>query len=457
MQKVYTKVTDSMNFFEGNDPTELAKTYGTPLYVYNERILRTRCRDLKNLVTYPNFVVDFSAKANSNLAFLQIVRSEGLEVDAMSPGEIYIEKLAGFKSGEIFYICNNVSEEEMQYAISEGVLVSVDSLSQLRQYGRLAPGTRVAARFNPGVGAGHHAKVVTAGKETKFGIDPASIPEVKEILETYHLTLAGINQHIGSLFMTGDSFLASLNTLFDIARQFPGLEFIDMGGGFGIPYHKETDESPIDLKDLGEKLDKALYAFAKEYGRQVKFRIEPGRYISAECSVLLGQVHSIKENYGRTYAGCDVGFNVLARPVMYDSYHGIEIYRADDAGTPAAAGQACSSAGLKDASLKDAGPKDAAQTECTSKGNCSTDLEPVTVVGNICESGDILAKDRMLPPIREKDILGILDAGAYGFTMSSNYNNRLRPAEILIRENGEVVLVRERDTLEDLKRHLISL
>lgn len=422
-----------MNFYEGNDPTALAKAYGTPLYVYNERILRTRCRELKNLVTYPNFVVDFSAKANSNLAFLQIVRSEGLEVDAMSPGEIYIEKAAGFKSDEIFYICNNVSEEEMQYAISEGVLVSVDSISQLEQYGRLAPGTRVAVRFNPGVGAGHHDKVVTAGKKTKFGVDPSCIPQVKDILSKYNLTLAGINQHIGSLFMTGEAFLSSIQSLFDIARQFPDLEFIDLGGGFGIPYHKETDEDRLDLKSLGTELDKELYAFAEEYGRQVKFRIEPGRYISAECCVLLGQVHSIKENSGTTYAGCDVGFNVLARPVMYDSYHGIEIYRQDEAVSPD--GDGCA--------------------DCCEDGHA--DLQPVTVVGNICESGDILAKDRMLPPVMEKDILGILDAGAYGFTMSSNYNNRLRPAEILIRENGDVVLTRERDTFEDLKRHLISL
>ncbi|MCR1841481.1 diaminopimelate decarboxylase [Murimonas intestini] len=434
MQKIYTKVTDEMNFYEGNDPTALAKEYGTPLYVYNERILRTRCRELKNLVTYPNFVADFSAKANSNLAFLQIVRSEGLEVDAMSPGEIYIEKAAGFKSDEIFYICNNVSEEEMQYAVSEGVLVSVDSISQLEQYGRLAPNTRVAVRFNPGVGAGHHDKVVTAGKKTKFGVDPSCIPLVKEILKKYNLTLAGINQHIGSLFMTGEAFLSSIHSLFDIARQFPDLEFIDLGGGFGIPYHKETDEARLDLKSLGTELDKELYAFAEEYGRQVKFRIEPGRYISAECCVLLGQVHSVKENSGITYAGCDVGFNVLARPVMYDSYHGIEIYRSNDA----------------------AAQNGADKTHSTGDGH-DNNLQPVTVVGNICESGDILAKDRMLPPVMEKDILGILDAGAYGFTMSSNYNNRLRPAEVLIRESGEAVLIRERDTLEDLKRHMISI
>lgn len=416
MKKVFAKVSERTGFFEGCDPTALAKEYGTPLYVYNERILRCRCRELKNMVTYPKFVVDYSAKANSNLAILQIVKSEGLEADAMSPGEIYVERMAGFAPEEIFYICNNVSEEEMEYAIREGVTVSVDSVSQLEQFGRLAPGGRVAVRFNPGVGAGHHEKVVTAGKKTKFGVDPEFIPQVKEILKKYNLHLAGINQHIGSLFMTGEAFVQSIGSLLEITRQFPDLDFIDMGGGFGIPYHKEDDEAALDLEGLGREIDKALFAFSKEYGRLVTFRIEPGRYIAAECGMILGQVHSVKHNHDKKFVGCDVGFNVLVRPVMYDSYHGVEIYREGD----------------RDSERE----------------------ETVTIVGNICESGDILAKDRVLPEIFEGDILGVLDAGAYGTVMSSNYNNRLRPAEILIREDGRVELVRERDTLEDLTRRM---
>ena len=419
MNKIYTKVTDQMNFWEGQDPVTLAKKYGTPLYVTNERILRQRCRDLKNLVTYPNFVVDYSAKANCGLAFLQVVRSEGLEVDAMSPGEIYMEKQAGFTSDQIFYICNNVSAEEMEYAVKEGVVISVDSLSQLEQFGQIAPGHEVAVRFNPGVGAGHHEKVVTAGKKTKFGIEPKYIPQVKELLEKYNLKLIGINQHIGSLFMTGEAFVASIAALFEIARQFPGLRFIDMGGGFGIPYKKEFDEAPLDLKELGKAIDEALYKFAEEYGTQVTFRIEPGRYISAESNVILSEVYSVKHNHEKKFVGCDCGFNVLQRPIMYDSYHGVEVYRESE--------------------------------------EPSKKTETVTIVGNICESGDILAKDRELPEIKKGDVLGILDAGAYGFTMASNYNNRLRPAEIMIRENGQVVLTREREVLEDLMRHVIPL
>lgn len=419
MNKVYTKVTDKLEFFKNADPVELAEKYGTPLYVYNENILRQRCRDLKNLVKYKNFVVDYSAKANSNVAFLQIVKSEGLEVDAMSPGEIHVELMAGFEPHEIFYICNNVSKEEMQYAIDKGVITSVDSLSQLEQYGKLNPNSNVAIRFNPGVGAGHHEKVVTAGKKTKFAIDPKYIPEVKEILTKYNLTLIGINQHIGSLFMDGEKFVESVSMLLKIAKNFDTLQFIDMGGGFGIPYKKEEDQACLDLVDLGSKIDEMIEAFVKDYGKEITFRIEPGRYISAECSVLLGTVHTVKYNDVNKFAGTDIGFNVLQRPIMYESYHGIEVYRKDD--------------------------------------KKSEKTEPITVVGNICESGDILAKDRVLPEVFEGDIVGLLDAGAYGQVMSSNYNNRLRPAEVLIRENGEIVLIRERDTIEDTINHQIPL
>ena len=412
MSKINTKVTDSVNFFKGNKPADLAAKYGTPLYVYNESIIRERCRDIKNLVKYPNFKINYSAKANSNLAFLQIVNDEGLNVDAMSPGEIFVELKAGFKPEDIFYISNNVSKEEMQFAIDHNILISVDSIPQLEQYGQLNPGGKVAARFNGGIGAGHHEKVVTAGKKTKFAINPEFIPQFKEVLAKYNLKLVGINQHIGSLFMEGKPYVEGVKAILNIAKQFDDLEFVDLGGGFGIPYEKLNDQSRLDMEDLGKQLDEVFDEFVKEYGKEITFKVEPGRYISAESSVLLGTVHAVKHNGENKFVGTDIGFNVLQRPIMYDSHHDIEVY------------------------------------------NDSDNIEDVTVVGNICESGDILAKHRMLPEVKVGDIIGVLDAGAYGQVMSSNYNNRLRPAEVLIRENGEVVLIRERDELEDLLRHM---
>jgi len=407
-------VTEKVDFYKGLSPIKLIETYGSPLYVYSEEIFRARCRELKNLVKYKNFVVNYSVKANGNYQLIKIAKEENLNVDAMSPGEIYVELKAGFDPSKILYISNNVSAEEMQFAIDRKVLVSVDSVAQLETFGKINPGGRVCIRFNPGIGAGHHEKVVTAGKKTKFGVQPTLLPEVKALLKKYNLTLVGINQHIGSLFMEGTKYKESAQSLFKIAKAFDTLEFIDMGGGFGIPYKKAEGEKRLDLKELGEELDQAFTEFSQSYGKEIMFKIEPGRYISAESGVLLGTVHGTKQNYDTKYVGTDLGFNVLTRPMMYDSHHDIEVYRAD--------------------------------------GRQSEKKEYVHVVGNICESGDIIAKDRLLPEIFVGDVLGVLDAGAYGYCMASNYNNRLRPAEVLITTEGEAKLIRRRDTFEDLMR-----
>jgi diaminopimelate decarboxylase len=407
--------TREHQFYGNTNPVKLIEKYGSPLYVYNENILREQCNKVKNIVSYPNLKVNYSAKANTNLSILKIIRDEGLLVDAMSPGEIYIELKAGYKPEEILFICNNVSADEMKFAINAGVLVSVDSLSQLETYGKLNKGGKVVVRINPGVGAGHHEKVVTGGKNTKFGVNPEFINELKAILTRYELHLVGINQHIGSLFLTADSYIEAATFLLSFAESFPELEFIDFGGGFGIPYHKELEEKPLDLRILGGLLQATIYNWIAKNKRQITIKLEPGRFIVAECGVLLGQVHATKRNGEKRYVGTDIGFNVLIRPAMYNSHHDIEVY--------------------------------------SSVQRNSSTTEPVTIVGNICETGDIIAKDRNLPPIMEGDIIGILDSGAYGTVMSSNYNCRLKPAEVLITSNGDDVLIRKREELEDLMRY----
>ena len=419
MQKLNSRVTDSVNFFQGNDPTQLTEQFGSPLYVYNERIIRERCREIKNLVSYPKFHVNYSAKANSNLAFLQIVRSEGLFADAMSSGEIMVELEAGFTPEEIFFVCNNVSREEMKFAHDRGILTSLDSLAQLDMFGETCPGSDVAIRVNSGFGAGHHEKVITGGKATKFGIDPDDIPGVDEVLKKHSLKLVGINQHIGSLFMDAETYIKGAEMLISIASNFDSLEFIDLGGGLGIPYRKQENQPRLPLAELEERLSEFMNGFSRQYGRQLTFCLEPGRYISAESAVLLGTVHSVKMNYGNKYIGTDLGFTVLLRPTMYDSHHDIEVYRASN--------------------------------------RTSSYDEVVSVVGNICESGDYIAKNRRLPEVFVDDVLGVLDAGAYGHVMSSNYNNRLRPAEILIREDNSVVVTRERDNFDDILRKFRKL
>ena len=324
---MHTYFSEKTDFYGSSSPHELVSRYGSPLYVYNENILRRRCRDMTGFIPYPNYKVNYSVKANANLELLKIIREEGLNADAMSPGEIFVLLAAGFKPKQILYISNNVSAEEMMYAVNLGITVSVDSLSQLETFGEHNPGGDVAVRINPGFGIGHHDKVVTGGSKTKFGINDDCIDEVKALIKKYRLNLVGINQHIGSLFMNGEPYIQSVQTILDIARQFEGLRFIDLGGGFGIPYQKQDGEKPLELKLFGEQVADILSAWARRYNPDIEFMSEPGRYVVAECGILLGMVHAKKENSGVLYAGTDLGFNVLARPVMYDAWHDIEVYQ----------------------------------------------------------------------------------------------------------------------------------
>ena len=415
MPNIRSSYTDRVNFFGGENPLELAARFGTPLYVYNEHILRRRCRELAGLSAHPGFHVNYSAKANTNPVLLSIIREEGCVVDAMSPGEIFLNLHAGFTPDQILYVCNNVDADELKNAADRGLLVSVDSLSQLELYGRVNPGGRVMIRFNPGIGAGHSAKVITGGKETKFGVEPARMDEALAVVARHGLRLVGINQHIGSLFMDGESYVAAMDVLLALAARLKEkgvrLELIDFGGGFGIPYHKYDGEKRLDMAGLGMLLHRRISDWSAEYGYAGRFYIEPGRYVVAECGLVLGRVNAVKNNGSNIYAGTDIGFNVLARPMLYDAFHDMEIYR--EGGVP------------------------------------DEELVEQTVVGNICESGDILARKRLLPRLREGDILAALDAGAYGYVMASTYNSRLRPAEVLIGEDGAARLIRRRATLDD--------
>lgn len=400
-QKVFGKI----------DAHTLLDEYGSPLYVYDESILRQRCREMKNLISYQDFKVSYSAKANTNVELLRIIRDEGLDVDAMSPGEMYLEMKAGFTPDRIMFVGNNVPAEEMQYAIDRGIYISVDSLSQLETLGRIHPGSNVCLRINPGIGAGHHEKVITAGKKTKFGIAIDDLKEARNIARHYNMTITGLNHHIGSLFLEGDEYLAAAEELLGIAATFPTVEMVDFGGGFGIPYRHQV-EKRLDLIRLGQQLEALIKEWVAVH-RPVQIRIEPGRYIVAESGVLLGRITAIKENYGNHFIGCDIGFNTLIRPVMYDSYHEITVIPAE--------------------------PRTYKEYQ-----------QPAFLAGPICESGDILAHGRPLPVCQEGDAIMIHDTGAYGYAMASNYNSRLLPAEVLISQDRNIRLIRPAQTLEDL-------
>ena len=417
-----TSFIQNTDFFAGNNPETIASEYGTPVYVYNEKILRDRMAKVAKVITKYPYTANYSVKANTNIHILKLALEEGLNCDAMSVGEITLLMKAGFPVERIFFVPNNVAPYELAFALKNGVMTSLDSLSQLELFGevcnqmKIAPEKRkCAVRINPGVGAGHCEKVVTGGKKTKFGIAEYSIPEIFEIAEKYQITIAGINQHIGSLFMDPQPYLDAVTNLLRIAHQFKNLEFIDFGGGYGIPYHKLDEEKDFPMEDFKARLEPILDEFVASYGKAPLFKSEPGRYCVAEGSVILGRVHATKENSGIQFAGSDIGMNVLVRPSMYDSHHDIEVFR---------------------------------DGELVSRHGA--DLLEQTVTGNICESGDILAKNRLLPKIQEGDLLCVLDTGAYGWSMCSTYNSRPRPAEVMICANGKVKQIRRKETIEDL-------
>ena len=393
--------------FNNQQAKELLEQYGSPLYIYLEDVFRKCCQDMKNLVTYPHFKVSYAVKANNNINLLKIAREEGLSVDAISPGEIFLEQTAGFDTSEIFFVSNNVDVSEFRFAMERGIQISVDSLSQLDLFGRNFPGSKIAVRINPGIGDGHHAKVITAGDKTKFGIHATELQEIKNIAAKYNLSINGVNMHVGSNFLTIDNFITASKVLLSNAEMFiDTLEFVDIGGGIGISY---KDGQEVDLKLLGQTLDELFYAFSKKHNKMVTFCIEPGRYVCAQSAILLATVHSIKTTPFTTFVGTDAGFNVLMRPMTYDSYH-----------------------------------------EILNCNNVRGEQTPVSICGNICETGDLLAKDRELTATKEGDVLAVLDAGAYGYSMASNYNARLRPAEVLLKNDGRTKLIRRRDTLADI-------
>ena len=409
---------NSTDFFKGNNPEAIASEYGTPVYVYNEEIIRKSMETVEGVITKYPYTANYSVKANTNIEILKLALEEGLNCDAMSPGEITLLLKAGFPPEKIFFVSNNVAAEEMQFAIDKGVIVSLDSLDQLDRFGQINPGGRCAVRINPGVGAGHSEKVITAGKKTKFAIAEEDIDKIFEIVDKYDLKIVGINQHIGSGFLDPKPYIDAVTNLLRIADRFDNLEFIDFGGGYGIPYHKLDDEKPFPMEDFKVKLEPVLDEFVQRYGKTPLFKSEPGRYCVAEGSVILSRVQAIKVNAGIKYVGCDTGMNTLIRPAMYDSYHDIEV--------------------IRDGKVVDR------------DGN--NDMETVNVSGPICETGDLIANGRLLPKAQTGDLLAILDTGAYGYSMASSYNSRPRPAEVMITREGKVVQIRRRETIEDLFR-----
>lgn len=407
------------------DVFSLLKKYGSPLYVYDYSVLEDRCKAIKKFCDDLNeglpdgisVAMHYSTKANSNPAILTTVEKSGLNVDCMSPFELMIDKKCGFTPDRMLYVCNNISADEMQLVRNKGILICLDSVSQVETWGKLFPDTDIMVRINPGVtGVGHSKEVITSGKETKFGISEENLPYLFDVAKNYNLRIIGTHQHLGSLFLNDKvpEYIAGVKAGLDIVKKyFSGIEIIDLGGGFGVPYKPE--EKALDLSYVSRKLLPILNEFVSYYPSVKEFKFEPGRYIPCEAGFLLGTVTAVKHENGTWWICTDIGMNQLVRPSMYKSYHEIEVISRSDDTTPEIKANFC---------------------------------------GNICESGDILGKDRFVHLPKVGDAVIVRNAGAYGFSMASNYTGRPRPAEVMLNVDGPK-LIRERETLLDLMAKLI--
>ncbi len=405
-------VRDNQLFLGDCSADALADAFGTPLYVYEEDVIRRQCRALREAFAAAQPELHYAVKANFNPAVLRILRDEGLGIDAVSPFEVRLCLELGFKPGQILFTGNNTSEGDFAYCLAQGVPVNVGSLVELERYGQLNAGGRVSLRINPDVGAGHHPHVITGGPDSKFGIYHTEQAAIADLLQRHRLQLVGIQSHIGTGILRTEEMLQAMEIILATARHFEKLEFVDFGGGFGIPYRPE--EKPLPLKELGAAMCERFAVFCAEYGRPLKMKLEPGRYLVAQAASLLVRVTNIQSTPAHTFVGTDSGFNHLLRPTLYGAYH--EVVNASR---------------VKGESME------------------------AVVAGNICESGDVFtqAKDgwehRALTRPAVGDLLALLDTGAYGMVLASNYNLRPRPAEVLVHA-GNSRLIRRRETYDDL-------
>lgn len=386
----------------------IAQKYGTPVYVYDAQIIDQRVDALKNaFADIDNIELLYAIKANPNPHIVKRITSHGIGIDAVSLEEVQLALYCGIAAEKILYTGNNMSDTEMDAVHELGVLLNIGSLSRLKTYGERHPGANVCIRVNPNVGSASHESNITGGPDSKFGISYADVDRAQAVAETYNLNIIGLHQHIGSGWLHIAEPLLALDVILDIAKDIPHLSFIDLGGGFGVPYH--PGDEPLDLSELGKRIAQRLSTFFIQYGSAPKLRIEPGRFLVAESGTLLTQVTAIKQSIrGHRIVGTDTGMHHLIRPAFYGSYHHIR-----------------------------------------NASNPDGEKQLYDVVGNVCECADFFAKDRELPEVREGDILAIETAGAYGMSMASHYQCRALPAEILLNDR-EITVIRERETFDDI-------
>lgn len=380
-----------------SDLEALAEEHGTPLFVTAAETVRSRFRRLED--AFPGARIQYAAKANTNPRILALLREAGAALDTVSLGEVVAGERAGYGADRMMYTGTFPSDRELEEVLARGVRVNVDAAGDLERVAGMAPGRRVGVRVNPATGAGHHAHVVTGAESAKFGVALPRVPEAFRRARELGLRPDGLHMHIGSGILEPGPLLDAVRRLGELARHLTRegaeLAYVDVGGGLGVPYR--PDDEPLDVHELGEGIRARL-----PDGPELV--VEPGRYLVAESTVLLARVTSVKGSF----VGVDAGLQTLLRPALYDAYHHV-----------------------------------------SNLSRPGADLRPMTVVGPICETGDVLARDREIPCPVPGDLLAVHDTGAYGYSMASRYNSRPLPAEVLV-DGAAAELIREREELTDL-------
>ncbi|MFZ2906893.1 MAG: diaminopimelate decarboxylase [Cyclobacteriaceae bacterium] len=391
----------------------IVQNCGTPVYVYDEAVIVRQIESLRKGFSSVNLRIKYAAKALTNVSILRLMKKQGVGVDVVSIEEARLAIHAGYTPEEISFTPNGVVFDEIIEAIDLGVAINIDNLPTLQKFGdRFGNKKTCSLRINPGIMAGGNYKISTGHVQSKFGISIQHLPQILDCVKKHDIQVSGLHVHTGSEIGDLEVFFKVADVLFSAARNFPSLKFLDFGGGFKVAY--KPGDSVTDIEALGAKLGKAFNQFCREYGQSLELWIEPGKFLVSEAGTLLVKTNLVKETPTLTFVHVNSGLNHLLRPMMYDAHH-----------------------------------------EIVNVSNPQGSQKKYTVVGYICET-DTLGADRLLNEVREGDILAIKNAGAYGFTMASNYNSRLRPAEILV-TNGEAKLIRKKESFDDLLKNQVDL
>jgi diaminopimelate decarboxylase len=385
---------------------EIANKYGSPLYVYDTDKIEEQYNRLTNAFSgVKNLKLNYAVKALSNINILQFFKNIGAGLDTVSIQEVQLGLATGIDPKKIIYTPNGVSLKEIEEVAKLGVQINIDNLSILELFGEKHPQTPVCVRINPHIMAGGNSKISVGHIDSKFGISIHQVPHIKRVVENTGMNINGIHMHTGSDILDIDTFLRASEILFDVAKQFDNIDFIDFGSGFKVPY-KEGDIS-TDIEQLGIQLSQRFNQFCKDYGKDITLMFEPGKFLVSEAGVFLAKVNVVKQTTSTVFAHVDSGFNHLVRPMMYDSYHQI-----------------------------------------TNISNPEGRDRYYSVVGYICET-DTFGSNRRIAEISEEDVLCFHNAGAYCFSMASNYNSRYLPAEVMVHQ-GKDYLIRKRQTIKDI-------